>query len=96
MTRRSFPALGTGVVAGALVAVALGLGLVAVGRWREGLGLAGVALGVAGLLRLVLSRRHTGGLRVRKSRFVDAAVMLGMGITLVVLAVVVPDRPPAP
>lgn len=96
MTPRPTSPLGTGVVAGAALTVALGLGLVAVGRWREGLGLAGAALGVAGLLRLTLSRRQTGPLRVRKSRLTDAAVMLAMGITLVVLAVVVPDRPPAP
>jgi predicted neutral ceramidase superfamily lipid hydrolase len=90
--RRTLP-VGTGVVVTAVATVSVGLGLVAAGAWRQGLTLAGIALGVAGMLRLVLSVRLAGALRVRGSRWIDAVVMLALGTLLVVLAIVVPDRP---
>lgn len=91
----TYRSVGTGVVLGVLATVAIAFVLVAAGEWRQGLGLAGMALGFAGVLRLTLSSRMAGALRVRRSRVSDAGVMLALGIMLVVLAVVVPDQPPA-
>ena len=93
MTRRRRVPVGTVVAAAVLLTVAAGFGLVARGAWRQGLVLAGGALDVAGISRLLLSTRLSGALRVRRSRWADAAVMLALGATLVVLALVVPDRP---
>ncbi len=81
------------VVVGAVLCVGSGLGLVALGAWRAGLGLAGASLGLVGVLRLTLSGSRAGPLRVRQSRLSDAALLLALGAALVTLAVVVPDQP---
>ena len=72
-----------------LVAVAVGLGMVALEHWRRGLLVLGLALVGAGVLRLVLPVRTVGFLAVR-SRPVDVVLMAGTGIALTVLSVVVP------
>jgi DUF3017 family protein len=72
-----------------LVAVAVGLGMVAVEHWRRGLLVVGLALVGAGLLRLVLPVRRVGFLAVR-SRPVDVVLMAGTGIALSALALAVP------
>jgi hypothetical protein len=72
-----------------LVAVAVGLGMVAIEHWRRGLLVVGLALVGAGLLRLVLPVRRVGFLAVR-SRPVDVVLMAGTGVALSVLALVVP------
>src|SRR5918998_3080435 len=61
-----------------LVAVAVGLGMVAIEHWRRGLLVVGLALVGAGLLRLVLPVRRVGFLAVR-SRPVDVVLMAGAG-----------------
>jgi hypothetical protein len=72
-----------------LVAVAVGLGMVAIEHWRRGLLVVGLALVGAGLLRLVLPERRVGFLAVR-SRPVDVVLMAGTGVAVAVLSVVVP------
>ena len=72
-----------------LVAVAVGLGMVAVEHWRRGLLVVGLALVGAAVLRLVLPVRRAGFLAVR-SRPVDVVLMAGTGIAVAVLSVVVP------
>ena len=72
-----------------LVAVAVGLGMVALEHWRRGLLVVGLALVGAGLLRLVLPVRRVGFLAVR-SRPVDVALMLATGVAVAVIAVAIP------
>jgi DUF3017 family protein len=72
-----------------LVAVAVGLGMVALEHWRRGLLVVGLALVGAGVLRLVLPVRTVGFLAVR-SRPVDVVLMAGAGVAVAVLSVVVP------
>ena len=72
-----------------LMAVAVGLGMVALEHWRRGLLVLGLALVGAGVLRLVLPVRTVGFLAVR-SRPVDVVLMAGTGIAVTVLSVVVP------
>jgi len=76
-------------LAAVLVAVAVGLGMVAVEHWRRGLLVVGLALVGAGLLRLVLPVRRVGFLAVR-SRPVDVVLMAGAGVALSALALAVP------
>ena len=72
-----------------LVAVAVGLGMIALEHWRRGLLVVGLALVGAAVLRLVLPVRRVGFLAVR-SRPVDVVLMAGTGIAVAVLSVVVP------
>ena len=72
-----------------IVTVAAGLLLVAAERWRAGLVLMGLALVLAGTLRLLLPVRRIGFLAVR-SRPVDIALMLGAGVVLVVSVLAIP------
>ena len=72
-----------------LVAVAVGLGMVALEHWRRGLLVVGLAIVGAGVLRLVLPVRTVGFLAVR-SRPVDVVLMAGAGVAVAVLSVVVP------
>ncbi len=72
-----------------LVAVAVGLGMVAVEHWRRGLLVVGLALVGAAVLRLVLPVRRAGFLAVR-SRPVDVVLMAGTGAAVSLLSVVVP------
>ena len=76
-------------LAAVLVAVAVGLGMVAVEHWRRGLLVVGLALVGAGLLRLVLPVRRVGFLAVR-SPPVDVVLMAGAGVALSALALAVP------
>jgi hypothetical protein len=72
-----------------LAAVALGLVLVTLDRWRFGLAVIGTSLLGAALLRLVLPVRRVGFLAVR-SRAVDVALMAGAGLVLTVVALSLP------
>jgi hypothetical protein len=72
-----------------IIAVAGGLLLVAADRWRLGLVLMGLALVLAGLLRLLLPLRRIGFLAVR-SRPVDVALTAGTGVVMVVIALAIP------
>jgi hypothetical protein len=72
-----------------LVTVGIGLLLVAVDHWREGLVLAGLALVGGALLRLLLPVRRVGFLAVR-SRPVDVVLLAGAGVALTVIALAIP------
>ncbi len=78
-----------------LVVAATGVGVlvVALGPWRRGVMLIGVALLVGALLRTVLPENEAGMLRVRRSRWIDLLMLAGVGGALIVLAVVIPDQP---
>jgi hypothetical protein len=72
-----------------IVAVGTGLLLVAADRWRSGLVVMGLALVLAGLLRLLLPVRRIGFLAVR-SRPIDVALSAGVGLAVVVIALATP------
>jgi hypothetical protein len=72
-----------------LVAVGLGLFVVAVNRWRLGLVIVGLALIGAAVLRLLLPVRRAGFLAVR-SRPVDVVLLAGTGLALAVIALMLP------
>ena len=72
-----------------LVAVAVGLAMVALEHWRRGLLVVGLALVGAGVLRLLLPVRRVGFLAVR-SRPVDVVLMAGTGIVLAGLTLTLP------
>ena len=73
-----------------LCVVAVGLVLGAVVRWRPGALLIGAGLLLAAALRLVLPARRAGLLVVR-SRRLDVAALLLLGVALVTLASSVPE-----
>jgi Protein of unknown function (DUF3017) len=72
-----------------ILAVGAGLLLVAAERWRSGLVVMGLALVLAGVLRLLLPLRRIGFLAVR-SRPVDVALTLGVGLALAAIALAIP------
>lgn len=78
------------VVCGASIA---GLALVAFGPWRRGVMILGGALVVAGGMRTLLSDHEAGMLRVRRNRWVDSLMLVGVGTSLIVLAGSIPDQP---
>jgi hypothetical protein len=71
---------------------AVGLLVVAVGPWRRGVALIGVALLLGALMRALLRDRDAGMLRVRRNRWVDVLMLGGVGTALIVLASVIPDQ----
>ena len=75
-----------------LMAVAVGLGLVISGPWRAGLAVIGSAFVVASLARVAVPADHVGMLRVRGKAF-DVVWTLVLGVSLLVLAAVVPPPP---
>lgn len=75
-----------------VLASAGGLLIVAYGPWRRGIAVIGAALIAAAAARSVLGELNAGMLRVR-SRWFDVAALLGVGVLLIVLAVVVPNHP---
>jgi hypothetical protein len=72
-----------------LVAVGVGLAMVALEHWRRGLLVVGLALVAAAGLRLVLPLRRVGFLAVR-SRPVDVVLMATTGVLLTALTLAVP------
>ncbi len=72
-----------------LAVVAAGLLEVTFEHWRRGLVTMGVALLLAGVLRLVMPVRRVGFLAVR-SRATDVTLTAGCGLLLVVTALAVP------
>lgn len=76
------------VLAGALI----GLGVVAAGSWRKGITWLSVSLLVAAGTRLALPESSAGMLRVR-NRYLDAVILGGMGVVMLVLAWTIPDQP---
>ena len=79
VVRSQRPILGVGVIFLAAFA------LVAAGFWRRGSLLIGIAVGVAAVLRLVLSEERAGLLVVR-SRGVDFATMTTVCVVMVYIA----------
>ncbi len=67
----------------------LGLLAVALGRFRAGCIMLGAAVLFAALARAILPARRVGLLVVRHRAF-DVAVLLALGLSVVVLAIVVP------
>jgi len=75
-----------GMLAGVLVVV--------LGHWRMGSVVIGVFLTIGGIERIVLKDR--AGLLQARNRFFDVIALLGMGIGIIVLAIVVPPGPYIP
>lgn len=79
-----------------MVVVVIGMiaGLVAVvlGHWRMGCVIIGAFLTIGGIERLVLKDR--AGLLQARNRFFDVIALLGMGIVIIVLAIIVPQGSP--
>jgi len=73
-----------------LLAVAAGLVLIGTGPWRAGVVLIGASFIAAAAARTVIPLDHTGMLRVRGKLF-DVVWMGFLGVSLVVLALVVPS-----
>ena len=73
-----------------LLAVAAGLVLIGTGPWRAGVVLIGASFIAAAAARTVIPLDHTGMLRVRGKLF-DVTWMGFLGISLVVLALIVPS-----
>ena len=73
-----------------LVLVALGLLVVTIGHWRQGLTVIGLALVGGAVLRLLLPVRRVGFLAVR-TRATDVVLMAGAGSALTVIALMLPD-----
>lgn len=71
-----------------LAGVAVGLLVLAVGWWRQGIALIGLAVVLGGVLRLTLPKRTVGLLQVR-TRGLDGAMLLLTGLAIVVLALVI-------
>jgi hypothetical protein len=72
-----------------LVAVGLGLLLVALDHWRRGLVVIGLTLIGAGVLRMLLPVRRVGFLAVR-SRAMDVVLLAGTGLAFTVIALAIP------
>ena len=75
-----------------LLTVLIGLALVVFGSWRGGVVVIGVAFVVGALARSVVPIDHTGMLRVRGKAF-DMFWMTTLGVSLIVLALVIPSQP---
>ena len=74
----------------AVVVIGMAAGVVGVliGHWRLGCVVIGAFLTIGGIERLVLADRS--GLLQARNRFFDVIALLGMGIGVIVLAIVVP------
>lgn len=72
-----------------LLAIAVGIVFAALGHWRRASVCVAGALGLAGLLRLVLPRQRAGLLVVRQYGF-DLAAYFGLCAAITVAALVVP------
>jgi hypothetical protein len=91
--RRRIPSTLGGMVYLVVVAASgAGLAIVAFGPWRRGIGLIGVALILAALMRASLGEHDSGMLRVRRHRWIDVLMLAGAGAALLVLASVIPDQ----
>jgi multisubunit Na+/H+ antiporter MnhB subunit len=82
-----------GVVYLAVVsATVAGLALSLLGAWRTGVVWVGGGLLLGACSRAVLPERQSGMLRVRRKP-VDVMMLLGVGVALIVLALVIPEQP---
>lgn len=80
----------------AIVVAGMIAGIVAVvaGHWRLGCMIIGAFLTIGGIERLLLNDR--AGLLRARNRFFDVIALLGMGIVIIVLAIIVPPGSPSP
>lgn len=76
-----------------LLVVLVGLVLVALDQWRAGVVAVGLAFVAGAFARFVVPIDHTGMLRVRGKAF-DMFWMTTLGVSLIVLAVVIPAQRP--
>ena len=75
-----------------LVAVLVGLILVAAGQWRAGVIAIGLAFVAGAFARSVVPIDHTGMLRVRGKVF-DIIWMTTLGLALIILPILIPNQP---
>jgi DUF3017 family protein len=91
--RRRFPrSRGSQIYLLLLVGVVGGLAMVVSGPWRLGLMVVGVTFVLGALARVVVPADHVGMLRVRSKAF-DIFWTATLGVSLFVLALVVPPGP---
>lgn len=76
-----------------LLSFVAALMIVATGHWRKGSFVAGCAVGLAGLLRLVLPERLAGLLIVR-SKLLDVVILMATAFIMIGLTLVVPHSKP--
>lgn len=74
-----------------LVAMGVGMWLVAEWHWRRGCFVMGAAVGLASLLRFLLPQQ-VAGLLVVRGRLFDVSVTAFASLAIMVLALVVPGR----
>lgn len=90
---RRYPSTLGGMVYLVVVAVtAVGLLITVLGPWRRGIMVIGIGLLFAAVMRLALPEADAGMLRVRR-RWADVLMMVGVGVTMIVLANVIPNQP---
>lgn len=77
-----------------VVGMALGVLVVVLGHWRMGCVIIGAFLTIGGIERIVLN--DNAGLLQARNRFFDVIALLGMGIGIIVLAIVVPPGTTTP
>lgn len=75
-----------------LIIVAVGILLVLLGPWRTGLHVIGGAFVAGAIARAIVPVEHEGMLHVRSKPF-DIFWMTTLGVSLIVLAIVVPPPP---
>jgi multisubunit Na+/H+ antiporter MnhB subunit len=75
-----------------LGAAVVGVVVAATGAWRTGVSWLALALIGAAVTRVVLPDDNAGMLRVRR-KFLDAAILTGAGVALLVLATTIPNQP---
>lgn len=94
--RRVPPSTPAEVAPLAVVVAGMIAGIVAVvlGHWRMGCVIIGAFLTIGGIERLLLNDR--AGLLRARNRFFDVIALLGMGIVIMVLAIIVPPGGRAP
>ncbi|MDR0285846.1 MAG: DUF3017 domain-containing protein [Propionibacteriaceae bacterium] len=71
-----------------LVCMAVGLTLIAITRWRWGAGAIGAGMVAAGVFRTVM--RDPGIVAIRGHRFIDLVFYYGIGLAIIVFAIIVP------
>ena len=75
-----------------LLGVAAGMLLITLDAWRIGVSVVGITFVVGAVARAVVPSEHIGMLRVRGKPF-DVVWMTLLGVSLIVLAVVIPNQP---
>ena len=75
-----------------LAVTGVGIAICWTGDWRLGVKWVGAALIAGAVARLVLPRKDAGMLAVR-NRAVDAALLSGVGVTLIFLSESIPNQP---